>query len=138
MKPLRRALQNCQSPMPITAPTQCGRSIVAVRLDRPGSCHHGHVHRVSRHLVDYLDGWKVVGLLRGRSLLELVVARKQFRKLGGVQDKKNPGMLRKTRREDSLIVRKSLANRFKIAPQMRAEVRRDYSMEIQPPPHRED
>ena len=34
--------------------------LVAVRWDRPGSCHHGQVHRVSRHLVDYLDGGKVV------------------------------------------------------------------------------
>ena len=34
--------------------------LVVVRWNRPGSCHHGHVHCVSRSLVDFLGGGRVV------------------------------------------------------------------------------
>ena len=50
---------------------------------------------------------------------------------GSVQDKTIPGRRRKTsRREDSLIVRKLKADRFKTAPQIKAELRIEHGVQV--------
>ena len=52
----------------------------------------------------------------------LILKRKKLN--GSVSDLQIPGQTRKTtRKEDSIIVRKSKCNRFKTAPQVRAEVK---------------
>ena len=48
---------------------------------------------------------------------------RKHRLTGSVADRKIPGRRRKTTaRQDKLLVRKSLANRFKTAPQIKAEI----------------
>ena len=50
---------------------------------------------------------------------------------GSVQDKTIPGRRRKTsRRENSLIVRKSKADRFKTAPQIKAELQIEHGVQV--------
>ena len=50
---------------------------------------------------------------------------------GSLADRPIPGRARKTtRREDSLLVRKSKADRFKTAPQIRNEIRREHGIDI--------
>ena len=82
--------------------------------------------------------WKSGGSLRGRLLSEAGCSQKsvslilkKLRETSSVKDKKNSGRLRvTTRREDSIIVRKSLSNRCKTAPQIRSEVMSEHSIEI--------
>ena len=50
---------------------------------------------------------------------------------GSVSDRPIPGRTRKTtRKEDSIIVRKSKSDRFKTAPQVRAEVKTQYGIHV--------
>ena len=50
---------------------------------------------------------------------------------GSLADRPIPGRARKTtRREDSLLVRKNKADRFKTAPQIRNEIRREHGIDI--------
>ena len=68
-------------------------------------------------------------------LQELAVAKgvilKKHRESGTVKDMKIPGRERKTTaREDSLMVRKSKADRFKTAPQIKAEMNLEYGVQV--------
>ena len=87
--------------------------------------------------------WKSGGSLRGRLLSEADCCQswlqpekcesdtQEMRETGFVKDKKISGRLTvTTRRDDSIIVRKNLSNRFKTAPQIRSEVRSEHSIEI--------
>ena len=50
---------------------------------------------------------------------------------GHVEDVKIPGRKRKTsQRQDRIVVRKSKADRFKTAPQIKAETQIDYGVDI--------
>lgn len=56
---------------------------------------------------------------------------KKYRETGSVEDRKIPGRHRKTSaRQDRLIVRKSLVNRFKTAPEIKAEILLEHCIEI--------
>ena len=56
---------------------------------------------------------------------------KKHEETGSVRDKRIPGRLRKTTsREDSILVRKSKADRFKTAPQLKAEMNLEYGVQV--------
>lgn len=62
----------------------------------------------------------------------------KHRNTGSVKDKRIPGRRRKTTsREDSIMVRKSKANRFKTAPQIKAEMTLSMECRFQLPQLRE-
>ena len=63
---------------------------------------------------------------------------KKQRETGSVKDKNIPGRPRKTRREDSLIVRKSLANRLKQLHKLNQRLEETIQWIFLPPLHKED